>query len=290
MLCRMCPRRCSAERNIDSNTNGYCGMPLYPVVARASLHFGEEPCISGTRGSGTVFFSGCSLKCVYCQNEPISHNGFGKTVTPKRLAEIFLELENKGAHNINLVNPTHFIYSIKEALKIYKPKIPLVYNSSGYDLPEIIKENLFDIYLFDLKYKQREKSLRYSLCEDYFEYASKSIKTAYELNENAVFNDNGIMQKGIILRHLILPMCTNEAKSIIDWFSENTPNAYLSLMSQYTPMAKAEKFKEINRKITQREYDKVVNYAIEKNIQNVYIQEMTSAEKSYIPDFDLSGV
>ncbi len=265
-------------------------MPLYPVIARASLHFGEEPCISGTRGSGTVFFSGCSLKCVYCQNEPISHNGFGKTVTPKRLAEIFLELENKGAHNINLVNPTHFIYSIKEALKIYKPKIPLVYNSSGYDLPEIIKENIFDIYLFDLKYIKKEKSLRYSLCEDYFEYASKSIKTAYELNKNAVFNDKGIMQKGIVVRHLILPMGTNEAKSVVDWFSENTPNAYLSLMSQYTPMAKAHDFKEINRKITKREYEKIVDYVIEKDIKNVYIQENSSAEKSYIPDFDMSGV
>ncbi len=289
MLCRMCPRRCNANRSENENTGGFCKMPLYPVVARASLHFGEEPCISGTCGSGTVFFSGCSLKCVYCQNEPISHKGVGKRITPARLAEIFNELENKGAHNINFVNPTHFIWAIKEALKIYKPRIPLVYNSSGYDLPEVIDQNIFDIYLFDLKYINSEKSLKYSLCDDYFEYASKSIKTAYNLIENAVFNDNGIMQKGLIVRHLILPMGTNEAKKVVDWFSNNTPNAYLSLMSQYTPVSQYE-FKELNRKITKREYQKVLDYVIEKDIKNVYIQEISSAEKSYIPDFDLSGV
>lgn len=289
MLCRMCPRRCNANRSENENTGGFCKMPLYPVVARASLHFGEEPCISGACGSGTVFFSGCSLKCVYCQNEPISHKGVGKRITPARLAEIFNELENKGAHNINFVNPTHFIWAIKEALKIYKPKIPLVYNSSGYDLPEVIDQNIFDIYLFDLKYINSEKSLKYSLCDDYFEYASKSIKTAYNLIENAVFNDNGIMQKGLIVRHLILPMGTNEAKKVVDWFSNNTPNAYLSLMSQYTPVSQYE-FKELNRKITKREYQKVLDYVIEKDIKNVYIQEISSAEKSYIPDFDLSGV
>lgn len=290
MLCKACPRQCNAERNESVNKGGFCEMPLYPVVARAALHFGEEPCISGKNGSGTIFFSGCSLKCVYCQNEIISHKNKGKIISPKRLAEIFKELENSGAHNINFVNPTHFIYAIKEALSIYKPRIPLVYNSSGYDLPEKIGEDIFDIYLMDLKYINEEKSLRYSGVNNYFEYASKSIKEAYRLKGETVFDDNGLMKSGVIVRHLILPMNTNESKKIVDWFSGNTNNAVLSLMSQYTPMAKAEEFSEINRKITKREYDKVIDYAIMKNIKKVYVQEMSSADKSYIPNFDLYGV
>lgn len=265
-------------------------MPLFPVVARASLHFGEEPYISGTCGSGTIFFSGCSLKCVYCQNEPISHNGFGKAITPYRLAEIFAELENKGAHNINLVNPTHFIYSIKEALKIYKPKIPLVYNSSGYDLPEVIDEDIFDIYLMDLKYIDRDKSEKYSCAKDYFDFAEKSIISAYKKVGKAQFDENMIMKRGLIARHLVLPKATNQAKDIVDWFKENVPDAYFSLMAQYTPMPKCVKFPEINRRITQREYDKVVSYVIEKDIENVYIQSLDSATPNYIPDFNLSGV
>lgn len=290
MLCKACPRQCNSERNEKGNTSGFCGMPLFPVVARAELHFGEEPCISGKNGSGTIFFSGCSLKCVYCQNEIISHNGMGKIITPTRLSEIFKELEDKGAHNINFVNPTHFIYAIKEALKIYRPKIPLVYNSSGYDLAKVIEEDIFDIYLMDLKYISEEKSLKYSGAKDYFEYASKSIKEAFRLKGEAVFDSDGIMQKGLIVRHLILPMGTNEAKKIIDWFSDNVKDAYLSLMSQYTPMAKCEDYQEINRKITKREYNKVIDYAISKNLTNVFVQDISSANKTYIPDFDLSGV
>ncbi len=265
-------------------------MPLFPVVARASLHFGEEPCISGTRGSGTVFFSGCSLNCVYCQNYEISHSGKGALITPKRLSEIFRELEDKGAHNINLVNPTHFIWAIKKALSIYKPKIPLVYNSGGYDLPEIINEDIFDVYLMDLKYVSSERSLKYSKAENYFEYAGKSIKAAYKLCSEPIFDSEGIMQRGLIIRHLCLPLATNEAKRVIDWVKKNTPNAYLSLMSQYFPTGKAEQYKEINRRITEREYEKVLSYVIEKNLPNVFIQERSSADKGYVPDFDLSGV
>ncbi|MBE6729633.1 MAG: radical SAM protein [Ruminococcaceae bacterium] len=289
-LCKACPRRCNSKRTATENDGGFCKMPLFPVVARASLHFGEEPYISGTCGSGTIFFSGCSLKCVYCQNEPISHNGFGKAITPYRLAEIFAELENKGAHNINLVNPTHFIYSIKEALKIYKPKIPLVYNSSGYDLPEVIDEDIFDIYLMDLKYIDRDKSEKYSCAKDYFDFAEKSIISAYKKVGKAQFDENMIMKRGLIVRHLVLPKATNQAKDIVDWFKENVPDAYFSLMAQYTPMPKCVKFPEINRRITQREYDKVVSYVIEKDIENVYIQSLDSATPNYIPDFNLSGV
>lgn len=290
MLCRACPRRCNAERTEDKNKSGYCGMPLFPVVARAQLHFGEEPCISGTRGSGTVFFSGCSLKCVYCQNYEISHNNKGTIITPNRLAEIFRELEEKGAHNINLVNPTHFIWSIKEALSIYRPKIPIVYNSGGYDLPEIINENIFDIYLMDLKYVSDEKSLKYSKAEDYFKYAQMSIKAAYSLCGKPVFDSEGIMQKGLIIRHLCLPLATNEAIKVIDWACDNTKDAYLSIMSQYFPTGKANEYKEINRKITKREYEKVLSYVIEKELKNVYIQELSSADKAYVPEFNLGGV
>ena len=290
MLCKACPRRCNSQRSEDINKSGYCGVPLFPVVARASLHFGEEPCISGSCGSGTIFFSGCSLSCVYCQNEIISHKRKGIKITPKRLAEIMRELEEQGAHNINFVNPTHFIWAIKEALSIYKPNIPLVYNSGGYDLPEIISENIFDIYLLDLKYVSSERALKYSNAENYFEYASESIKAAYKLCSKPVFSSDGIMQKGLIIRHLVLPLATKEAIRVIDWVKDNTPDAYLSIMSQYFPTAKAEEYKEINRRITKREYEKVLSYVIEKDLKNVYIQERDSASEIYVPDFNGTGV
>lgn len=265
-------------------------MPLFPVIARAALHFGEEPCISGERGSGTVFFSGCSLRCVYCQNEIISHKNSGIKVTPQRLAEIFIELEEQGANNINLVNPTHFIWAIKEALNIYKPKIPLVYNSGGYDDAEVIKENIFDVYLMDLKYVSSEKSLKYSGAADYFEQASKSIKTAYEVTGKPVFDGKGIMQRGVIVRHLVLPLATKEAIKVIDWVKENVGDAYLSIMSQYLPLARAKVFPEINRKITKREYEKVLDYALDSGLENIYIQEPSSASDTYIPEFNGKGV
>lgn len=264
-------------------------MPLSPVVARAGLHFWEEPSISGTNGSGTVFFSGCSLKCVYCQNFELSHDNFGKPITSLRLSEIFRELENNGAHNINLVNPTHYVDAIKEALRIYRPNIPLVYNSSGYDNPEVIAEDLFDIYLMDLKYISSERSYKYSCASDYFEYASQSIKAAYKNHPEAEFSGD-IMQSGLIVRHLILPFGTNESLRVIDWFGDNVPNAYFSLMAQYIPCGNAANFPEINRKITKREYDKVVNYLLSKELENVYIQERDSADSSFVPNFDNTGV
>ncbi len=261
-------------------------MPIYPKIARADLHFWEEPCISGQNGSGTIFFSGCSLSCVYCQNYEISHNGKGQVITPSELAEIFRELEQKGAHNINFVNPTHYVLAIKEALKIYKPKIPLVFNSGGYDLEETINEDIFDIYLFDLKYVSAEKSLKYSAAADYFEFASKAILAAYRLKARPIFK-NGIMQSGLIVRHLVLPMNTNETIGVIDWVSENIPDVHFSLMAQYIPCGKAENYSEINRRITQREYDKVVDYICGNNMPNVYIQSRRSAKEYYIPKFDL---
>lgn len=286
-LCNSCPRQCNAQRTDNDNIGGFCGMPMLPKIARADLHFWEEPCISGTNGSGTIFFSGCSMRCVYCQNYEISHKNKGKVISVEELAEIIKELELKGAHNINFVNPTHYMEAVKAALKIYRPRIPLVCNTGGYELTENIEQNIFDIYLFDLKYISSEKSLRYSAVADYFERASAALKAAYKLKTQCVFNKDGIMQSGIIVRHLLLPAATNEAINIIDWFFQNTPNAFFSLMAQYVPCGRAEQYKEINRKITKREYDKVLQHLITKNSDRIYIQDSVSSDKKYIPDFDL---
>lgn len=261
-------------------------MPYLPRIARADLHFWEEPCISGDKGSGAIFFSGCSLKCVFCQNFDISHKDMGKTVSVKELADIFKMLEDKGAHNINFVNPTHYTYAIEKALEIYKPKIPLVYNSGGYDLTETIKKDIFDIYLFDLKYLSSDTALLYSGAADYPQFAKDTIITACKIKGEPVYI-NGIMQSGVIVRHLVLPRHTNEAISVADWVFDNVPWAVFSLMAQYIPLGNADKYPEINRKITQREYDKVVNYISDKRTDNIYIQDLPSADACYVPDFNL---
>ncbi len=286
--CNQCPRKCNVNLETREN-NGFCKMPYLPKIARAGLHFGEEPCISGTNGSGTIFFSGCNLKCVYCQNFEISNNNFGFSVSARRLAEIFKELEEKGAHNINFVTPSHYIHAIKEALQIYKPKIPLVYNSSSYDDLKVIDENIFDVYLLDFKYFDNIKAFKYSSANDYFEVATNFILKAYKQNETAEFKD-GIMQKGLIIRHMIMPLATADAISIIDWVKNNTKNAYFSLMAQYTPCFKAENFKEINRTITKREYNKVVDYLLSSEIENAYIQDLGSCGRKFTPVFDGFGV
>ncbi len=286
--CNDCPRRCNADRK--KGKFGFCNVSANPVVAKACLHYGEEPCISGRNGSGTIFFSGCSLKCVFCQNHIISHDCFGKEITVERLAEIFKNLEKSGADNINLVTPTHFVSGVKEALKLYKPKIPLIYNSSGYDDISVIEEDIFDVYLIDLKFFSREKSEKYAKCKDYFEVASKAIKRAYEIKGKPALNREGLIQSGIMVRHLVLPQATNDAIKIIEWLYENTPDIYLSLMSQYVPLYKAEDFPEINRKITKREYQKVVDFCHNKSFSQIYLQELSSATNEYIPDFDLSDI
>lgn len=265
-------------------------MPLLPKVSKASLHFWEEPCISGQNGSGTVFFSGCSLRCVFCQNFEISHDGKGKIITYERLAEIFYELEQKGAHNINLVNPTHYIDAVKKALEIYKPKIPIVYNSGGFDNIDTAMLDFIDVYLFDLKFKNNEKAIKYASADGYFDTATRVIKAAHDRIGAPVFSKDGIMQKGVIIRHLLLPSSTNDAIEIIDWTAENCKNAVFSLMSQYLPFGNAEKHKELNRRITKREYDKVCNHLAEKDFFDVYIQDMTSSSEEYIPSFDFEGV
>lgn len=286
-LCNNCPNRCNIDR--DNNT-GRCGVHNMIKVARAGLHFGEEPCISGTNGSGTIFFSGCPLKCVYCQNYDISHECFGKYVDNDKFIEILKSLENKDAHNINFVSPTHYFKQIEDILKVYRPKIPLVYNSSGYEKVENIEKDLFDIYLFDLKYFSQEKSEKYSDCKDYFLVASKAIKKAVEIVGKPLFDKNGILKRGVIVRHLILPSSTKDSIKIIQWLNSKVPDVIFSLMSQYVPMHKSEKFTEINRKITKREYNKVLEHCFNCNFSDIYIQDLSSATKDFIPSFDLTGI
>lgn len=291
MLCNLCPRRCNALRTESGNVGGVCGMPELPTVARAALHFWEEPCISGKNGSGTVFFSGCSLHCVFCQNNDISAKNKGKTISVNELVDIFKSLEAQGAHNINLVTPTHFADSIIGALDIYKPCIPIVYNSSGYESVDTLKrlQGYVDIYLMDFKYIDDSKASLYSNVTEYANVCKNALLEAYRQQNECVFLD-GIMQKGLIVRHLLLPAATRDAIAVFDWLRENTPNAYFSIMSQYLPLGKAADMPVINRRVTTREYNKVTNYILDSGFQNCYIQDRSSADKNFIPDFDFTGI
>lgn len=291
MLCNLCPRQCNALRTADRNIGGVCGMPTEPHVARAALHFWEEPSISGKNGSGTVFFSGCSLHCVFCQNEVISTQNSGKQMSVGGLADVFKKLESQGAHNINLVTPTHFVDAVISALDIYKPKIPIVYNSSGYENTETIKKlkDYIDIYLMDFKYFDSNKAMLYSHAADYPEICKSALLEAYSQQKNCIF-DGGIMQKGVIVRHLLMPQATRDAIAVFDWVKENLLNAYFSLMSQYVPCAKAKEMPVINRNVTPREYNKVADYILNSGFNNCYFQELDSADINYIPDFDFSGI
>ena len=268
-------------------------MPAEPVIARAALHMWEEPCISGTNGSGAIFFSGCSLKCVYCQNYKLSHDNFGARVTAENLLKIFDSLIRQGAHNINLVNPTHFAPVIAEALKKYHSKVPVVYNTGGYETVETLKtlEGLIDVYLPDLKYIDGKTSMKYSKADDYFEYASKAILEMSRQVGVPVLDENGIIRKGLIVRHLILPQNINQSLRILDWIKENLPKGtFVSIMSQYTPCGKADEFPELGRRITKREYDKVADRLWALGLTDGYMQELSSAKEEYIPDFNLQGV
>lgn len=289
-ICNDCPRQCGVDRETKI---GVCGVENKYKVARAALHFWEEPCISGTRGSGTVFFSGCSLKCVYCQNYRISRECFGKEISENRLIEIFKELEKQGAHNINLVNPTHYAAMLAKTLSKYKPGIPVVYNTGGYDSVEALEklDGLADIYLTDIKYVSPSVSLKYSRASDYFEVASRAVTQMQRQIAKDIFDADGIMQKGIIIRHLVLPGNVSQAIKVLDWISCSLPpDTFVSLMSQYTPCGKAEDYPTINRRLGEREYEIVLNHAEKLGLENVYIQELNSSEKEYIPEFDLSGI
>lgn len=291
MLCSMCPRKCSADRG---KAGGFCRMGENPVVAKAYLHMWEEPCISGARGSGTVFFSGCNLKCVYCQNYRISNENFGKELTVEQLASVFLSLQQKGAHNINLVTPVHFVSRIKEAIQAAEGlKLPVIYNSNGYESREglYIMNGIVDVYLPDLKYFSPEISMKYSGAADYFEIASTAIPEMYRQVGPPEFDSDGVIRRGLIIRHLILPGLSDESVKILKWIRESLPDdVYISLMSQYTPCYRAYEFPEINRHITRREYEKVLNCFYRLGFEHGYIQERDSASEEYIPDFNLEGI
>lgn len=290
--CELCPRRCGADR---TKTVGFCGGGALPRLAKAYLHMWEEPCISGTRGSGTVFFSGCSLKCCFCQNYRISAENFGKEILVSRLAEIFLELQDKGAHNINLVSATHYVPQVIEALDLCKGRlnIPVAYNSGGYELPETIEmlRGYVDIFMPDFKYYDSEISEKYSAAKDYFSYASAAIGKMIEIAGKPVYNENGLMKSGVIIRHMVLPSHRKDSEKVLRTIAEMYPkDSYLlSLMSQYTPFYKSCEHKEINRRISTYEYEKVAQVAAELGFDG-FMQERSSAKKEYTPDFDLSGI
>ena len=282
--CVLCPVRCVADR--DSSV-GYCGEKNKMRIAKYYLHQFEEPVITGKNGSGTVFFCGCSLKCVFCQNYPLSRSETGKEISPEELAEIFKALEDAGATNINLVTPTHFAPLIRDAYKIYRPKIPTVYNTHSYEPVETLKilEDCIDIYLPDLKFFSPDISYRYTKKRDYFKVAAKAIK--YMMSAKKTTIDNGVMQSGVIVRHMIMPLCVEDSKSIVRWFADNKENgAYFSLMAQYTPYGNVKDYPELNRPITAREYERVYEELLSAGITEYFIQELRSSSESFIPKWD----
>lgn len=290
----MCPRNCGANRLNDKT--GYCGAGKNIRVARAALHYWEEPCISGSIGSGTVFFSYCTLKCVFCQNYNISQCSFGKEITIDRLAEIFLELQGKGALNINLVTPTHYVPQIIEALKIAKKKglkLPVIYNSSGYEKVETIKllKGYIDVYLPDMKYFDTKYSMKYSKAKDYFLYAKEAIDEMVNQVGEVKFDKNGIIKKGVIIRHLMLPGLLFDSKKIIDYIHSTYGNkVYISIMNQYTPLEHVKIYPELNRPLNQKHYEALIDYAVSIGVENGFIQEEGTDKESFIPLFDFEGV
>ncbi len=292
--CVLCPRECHVDRT--GGQKGYCRETEDLAVARAALHYWEEPCISGEEGSGTVFFSGCAVGCVYCQNHNIAMGRAGKVISIKRLAEIFLELQEKNANNINLVTPGHYIPQIAEAIRLAGEngfKLPVVYNSSGYEKTESLAllDGCVDIYLPDLKYMDKEPADRYSNCGNYFTYASAAISEMVRQVGKPVFDGRGILRKGVIVRHLALPGYLKDSKNIIRYLYETFGDSiYISIMNQYTPMEHVGSYPEINRRITEREYDELVDYAIGLGVENGFIQEGDTASESFIPEFDGEGV
>lgn len=285
--CNLCPRRCGVNR---LNTSGYCGTKKLKI-AYVMMHKWEEPLISGEvrvgAGSGAIFFSGCNLKCVYCQNKEISGGARGKEVSPQELANIFKELEKDGANNINLVTPTHFASEIIESLKIYKPSIPVVWNTSGYESIETIDKlkGYVDIFLTDLKYYTEESAHKYSKAPNYFEVASKSLIKMREIAGKDII-ENGLMKKGIIVRHLIIPGLSGESVKILNWIKQNLgAHTIISLMSQFTPNGELKNYPEINKKLTNIEYNRVVSKARELGFYNAFIQDLDSSSEEYIPHF-----
>lgn len=291
--CTLCPRRCGADRTVSV---GRCGVGEQVRLARAALHFWEEPCVSGAEGSGTVFFSGCSLGCVFCQNYQISAGHFGRDIPVERLAEIFLELQEQKANNINLVTGGHYIPQIVRALDLVRGRlrIPVVYNSSGYETVEALRmlKGYVDVYLPDLKYRSPERGARYSHAPDYFAVASKAILEMFDQVGPVRFDGQGMIQKGLIVRHMVMPNGVEDSMDILTWIAGNLPldDILVSVMSQYTPFYRSGEYPEIDRRLTAREYDRVLDWLDCMGIENGFVQELSSAKEEYTPDFSLQGV
>ncbi len=293
-LCTLCPRECNVDR--AHGQKGVCGVTGTGIYgARAALHMWEEPCISGERGSGAIFFSGCPLRCVYCQNYEIARAKRGDEISVERLADIMLELQEKNAANINLVTPTHYTLEIIEAVKLVKAnglQIPIVYNCSGYEKVETLQllEGIVDIYLTDYKYEDSYLAKRYSNAEDYPKIVKNALAEMVRQCGEAEFDEEEMMKRGVIVRHLLLPGCTENAKAVVQYvYKTYGDQVFLSLMNQYTPLPHVEKWPEINRKVTEEEYETFVDYAIEIGVENGFIQEGETAEESFIPEFDNEG-
>ena len=289
MLCNLCPRNCMHER--DGQT--ICGVGTTPKLARAALHFGEEPCISGKRGSGTVFFSGCSLGCIYCQNRKISLDHYGKEVSISKLRDIYNSLIDSGAHNINLVTGSHFIPAIAKSLTPKLP-VPVIFNCGGYERVETLKmlDGLIDIYLPDMKYYDKNVAFKYSNAYDYPDIASAAIAEMYRQTGDCIFNKEGVLLRGLIVRHLILPGQVQNSLEVIDWFKgfSKGKDILFSLMSQFTPTGGGNIYPELSRQITDYEFDAVKLWLFSSGIENGYIQDPESASTNYIPDFNLTGI
>ena len=288
--CSICPHNCGINR-LNGNI-GRCKSNGNIKLAMASIHNFEEPCISGENGSGTVFFSNCNMNCVFCQNYKISQQGLGREISIEELAEIFIDEQNKNAENINLVTPTMYVYHIIEAIKIAKNKglkIPIVYNSNGYENVETIKklDGYIDIYLPDLKYYDDDLAFKYSGVKNYFENATSAIKEMYNQVGSPVLDENGMMKKGLIIRHLVLPNNLQNSKDVLKWINDNIDkNVFVSVMAQYFPTNRAKEFPEINRKLTKEEYEEIENYLYSLDLDNGYIQELGEHEEEYVPDFE----
>ncbi len=281
--CRLCPVECGANRQKGVGACGAKGLR----IAKYYLHPFEEPCISFEKGSGTIFFCGCNLRCPFCQNYEISRAERGKEITPSELAAIFKELENAGAENISLVTPAHFTPQLIAAFELYRPKIPVVYNTSAYEKVETLRriDPYIDIYLPDMKFYSPALSKRYLGKENYFDVASEAI--AFMAKKPLKMTEQGKMLSGVVVRHLVMPLCVSDSKAIVKWFARELPqNAYLSLMSQYTPLGKIENFPELSRRVTAREYQAVVDTALSLGIKNLFIQERGSANEEYVPKWD----
>ena len=294
-LCTLCPRSCGADR--AAGQKGYCGVGGTKIkAARAALHMWEEPCISGSQGSGTVFFSGCPLRCVYCQNRDIARAGAGKEITVERLSEIFLELQEKGAANINLVTPTHYTPEIVRAVSGARDSgltLPVVYNCGGYEKTETLRtlEGIVDIYLTDFKYMDAEAAQRYSHAPDYPNAAKMALEEMVRQQPEPVFGEDGMMKKGVIVRHLLLPGLSMDSRKVLRYLHDTYGNRiYISIMNQYTPMRRFENYPELNRRVDRRTYNRLVDFAVRIGIENGFIQEGGTAEESFVPLWDGTGL